>query len=145
MPYPPRSFHFLVSFLDVGDGAKDIGFQSVSGLNVTMDTESYREGGENRFVHQLPVKANYSDLTLKRGIVLDSELIKWCTDVFENMIIRPTDMVISLLNEEHEPLLSWNIKHAWPKKWTVSDLNAESSELVIESMELTYHYFTLIK
>jgi phage tail-like protein len=145
MAYPPRSFHFLVSFLDVGDSAKDIGFQSVSGLNVSMDTESYREGGENRFVHQLPVKANYSDLTLKRGIVLDSELIKWCTDVFESMIIKPTDMVISLLNEEHEPLLSWNVKHAWPKKWTVSDLNAESSELVIESMELTYHYFTLIK
>ena len=145
MPYPPRSFHFLVSFLDIGDSSKDIGFQAISGLNVSMDTESYREGGENRFVHQLPVKANYSDLTLKRGIVLDSELIKWCTDTFESMIIKPTDMVISLLNEEHEPLLSWNIKHAWPKKWTVSDLNAESSELVIESMELTYHYFTLIK
>ena len=145
MSYPPRSFHFLVSFLDVGDSVKDVGFQSVSGLNVSMDLETYREGGENRFVHQLPVKSNYSDLTLKRGIVLDSGLIKWCTDTFESMIIRPTDMVVSVLNDDHEPLLSWNIKHAWPKKWTVSDLNAESSELVIESMELTYHYFTLIK
>lgn len=145
MNYPPRSFHFLVSFLDVGDSAKDIGFQSVSGLNVSMDLETYREGGENRFVHQLPVKSNYSDLTLKRGIVLDSTLIKWCTDTFESMIVKPTDLVISVLNDDHEPLLSWNVKHAWPKKWTVSDLNAESSELVIESMELTYHYFTLIK
>lgn len=145
MSYPPRSFHFKVSFLDVGDSIKDIGFQSVAGLNASMDTETYREGGENRFVHHLPVKATYADLTLKRGVLLDSDLIKWCTDVFENMIIKPSDLVISLLNDNHEPLMSWSVKHAWPKKWAVSDLNAEASELLIESIDLTYHYYTVIK
>jgi len=81
---------------------------------------------------------------LKRGLVSNSDLLKkWCNDAFQSLIIKPVDITVSLLNEEHEPLMTWNIKHAWPRKWSLSDLDAEKSELAIESFELQYHYFTL--
>ena len=51
---------------------------------------------------------------------------------------------ISLLNGEHEPLKTWNVVQAWPKKWAVSDFNAEENSLVIETLDLSYRYFKLI-
>ena len=57
--------------------------------------------------------------------------------------IQPTSVWVTLLNEEHEPLQSYTFINAWPKKWNISDLNAESSEIVIESLELAYHYYKI--
>ena len=47
-----------------------------------------------------------------------------------------------LMNEKSEPLRTWNVAHAVPKKWTVSDLNANENSIVVETLELTYQYFT---
>jgi phage tail-like protein len=142
--YPPVGFHFIVSLdREVTDDENDARFQSVSGLNVEFETETIREGGENRFEHKIPVRSKYPNLILKRGMVTGSKLINWCLDAFENLKIVPADMVISLLNEHHEPLMSWKIKHAWPLKWNVADFNAEESKLVIETIELSYQYFTV--
>jgi phage tail-like protein len=39
--------------------------------------------------------------------------------------------------------MTWNIQHAWPVKWTVSDLSAEESKLMVETIELYYQFFTI--
>lgn len=143
--YPPVGFHFSVEFEGLGTDAKDHQFQSVSGLSVDIETEEIAEGGENRFKHKLPVKTKYPNLTLKRGMLIDSEVIDWCRDAIENFSFKPVNLTVKLLNEEHQPLISWNVVHAFPVKWSVEDFNAEESKLVVESFELTYNYFTLIK
>lgn len=143
--YPPVGFHFLVEFEGLGSQEKDHQFQSVAGLSVDIETEEIAEGGENRFKHKLPVKTKYPNLTLKRGILIDSAVIDWCRDAIENFSFKPVNLTIKLLNQEHQPLISWNVVHAYPVKWSVEDFNAEESKLVIENFELTYNYFTLIK
>ncbi|MCD0467640.1 phage tail protein [Flavobacterium cupreum] len=143
--YPPVGFHFLVEFEGLGSQAKDHQFQSVSGLSVDIETEEIAEGGENRFKHKLPVKTKYPNLTLKRGMLIDSAVIDWCRDAIENFSFKPVNLTIKLLDEEHQPLVSWNVVHAYPIKWAVEDFNAEESKLVVENFELTYNYFTLIK
>lgn len=143
--YPPVGFHFLVEFEGLGSQEKDHQFRSVSGLSVDIETEEIAEGGENRFKHKLPVKTKYPNLTLKRGMLIDSAVIDWCRDAIENFSFKPVNLTIKLLNEEHQPLVSWSVVHAYPVKWTVEDFNAEESKLVVENFELTYNYFTLIK
>ncbi|WP_456314707.1 phage tail protein [Pseudomonas shirazensis] len=143
--YPPVGFHFLVEFEGLGSQENDHQFQSVSGLSVDIETEEIAEGGENRFKHKLPVKTKYPNLTLKRGILIDSKVINWCRQAIENFSFKPVNLTIKLLNGEHQPLISWNVVHAYPVKWSVEDFNAEESKLVIENVELTYNYFTLIK
>lgn len=109
-----------------------------------LETESVKEGGENRYEHVLPVRSKFPVLVLKRGLVRDSELLtRWCNNAFQLLEIQPVDLIISLLNEEHEPLMTWNVRHAWPRKWSLSDLNAEQSGLAIETFELQYHFFTI--
>lgn len=140
--YPPVGFHFKVEFVGIGND-NDIRFQSVGGLTVEYDTESFKEGGENRFEHKLPLRTKYPDLSLKRGMLTDSKVIKWCLDALQNREFKPAQINVILLNEEHQPLKTWNVYNAWPKKWSVSDLNAQDNSIVIETLELSYNYFTV--
>jgi phage tail-like protein len=148
--YPPVSFHFKVEFgfkqelHGVSPNKGDIMFQSVSGLTSEIQTEIIKEGGENRFEHELPVRTKFPNLVLKRGLIKDSSLIKWCLNTFQNLEIRPVDLEVKLLNEKHEPLITWAVKQAWPKKWAVEDLSAMDSKVLIESLELRYQYFTIL-
>jgi phage tail-like protein len=131
-----------VEFVNIGND-NDIRFQSVAGLNVEYDMESFKEGGENRFEHKLPVRTKYPDLALKRGMLTDSKVIEWCLDAFRNRVFRPCQVNVSLLNEEHDPLRTWKVMRAWPKKWAVSDLNASENALVVETLELSYSHFNV--
>lgn len=141
--YPPVGFHFKVEFPGISTKNTDIQFQSVAGLSVDIETEEFTEGGENRFKHKFPVRTKFPNLVLKRGMVTDSDLIGWCRDAIEDFIFDPIDLTVDLLNEEHKTVLSWNVVHAYPVKWSVSDLNAEESKVVIETIELAYNYFRL--
>jgi phage tail-like protein len=140
--YPPVGFHFKVEFVGIGND-NDIRFQSVSGLNVEYDTESFKEGGENRFEHKLPLRTKYADLSLKRGMLTDSGVINWCMLAFNNREFKPVMVNVILLNEKHEPLKRWEVIDAWPKKWSVSDFNAQENSIVIETLDLAYKYFTV--
>jgi phage tail-like protein len=35
------------------------------------------------------------------------------------------------------------VVHAWPKKWSLSDLDAEQSGIAIETLELHYRTFSI--
>ena len=140
--YPPWGFYYKVEFNGL-KGKNDVRFQTVSGLSVEYDMEEFKEGGENRFTHKLPGRTKYADLVLKRGMLIDSEVTKWCLAAFRDRDFRPIDLSIILMNEKSEPLRTWNITHAIPKKWSVTDLNANENAIVIETLELIYQYFTI--
>ncbi len=149
--YPPTGFFFSVDF--TGKITENF-FQSVTGLSVDMQTETLKEGGENRFEHTLPVRTKYTPLVLKRGLMRDSDMIKWVTDALLQFDIQPMDLLVNLLqsgtsvtsqNNEStakpQPLTTWVVVNAWPKKWSMSEFNAEQNSLAIESIELHYSYF----
>lgn len=143
--YPPVGFHFRVTFGVAGASEKDSRFQEVTGLSAELGTEELQEGGENRFVHRLPTLPKYGNLVLKRGLLLDSGLIKWCRDAVENFSFEPTTIDVTLLNEKHQPLgFTYSFVRAWPVKWAVSGFKAQENGLVVETLELSYNYFTRI-
>lgn len=143
--YPPVGFHFAVAFELPGLAALDSRFREISGLNVTVETEDFAEGGENRFVHTLPVRTKYTELELKRGLVVGSGLFRWVKDAIEKLEFRPTNLVVSLLDEQHQPRASWRVVNAYPVEWAVDSFNAEESKIVIETLKLKYQYYKTIR
>jgi phage tail-like protein len=143
--YPPVGFHFKVEVLGLPPNDNDVRFTEVSGLSLEMGTEEIAEGGENRFIQKYPTRAKYPELVLKRGLLLSSELLSWIRQCIEDYRIEPKNVDIKLLNEEHQPLLTWHVVNAYPTKWAVSDLNAASNAVVIETLQLYYQYFSLDK
>lgn len=139
--YPPVGFHFLVVFELFPQLPNDAHFQEVSGLDVEIEMEAVKEGGQNRFTHQLPVRSRYSDIVLKRGLFIGSGIRLWCVNAIENFVFQPTNVLISLLNADHLPLQSWYVVNAIPKKWQVSNFNAEQNSIVVETLTLSYNYY----
>ena len=139
--YPPVGFHFKVEFDGIAN-EQDIRFQSVSGISAAApNSETYQEGGENRFTHRLPQRASYENLVLKRGMLVGSDLIAWFKDAIESFKFKPRNTTVTLLDAKHQPLEQWYFYKAWPTKWNVEGFDAEKSSLVIETVEFSYQYF----
>lgn len=140
--YQTVNFHFKVDFnFEPRDGV-DVRFQSVTGLDSTLETETIKEGGENRFEHVIPVRRKYGPLTLKRGLMKpgDSKLTDWLKQSFDGEKITPLGTVtIKLLAEDHQPLMVWTINNVWPRSWKLGELNAERGEVLIETLELNFN------
>ncbi len=140
--YQTVNFHFKVDFNFDAQDKTDIRFQSVTGLDSTLDTEQVREGGENRFEHVLPVRRKYGPLTLKRGLLKpsDSALTRWLKQAFDDEQVVPLQTVtISLLDEQHNALMHWTVNNVWPRSWRMGELNAEQGAVLIETLELNYN------
>ncbi len=140
--YPPVGFHFKVTFLfDDGSGESEVNFQEVSGLNKEMTSEEFVEGGENRFLYRFPKGTKYPNLVLKRGMLTNSSIINWISSAVDDFDINPVNLTVTLLNPEHEPLVTWDFIKCWPVKWSNSDLKAQENAAVIETLELAYQYY----
>jgi phage tail-like protein len=141
--YPPVAFHFKVEVLGLPPNADDARFTEVGGLSVEVGTEEIAEGGENRFIQKYPTRAKYPELVLKRGLLVQSAVLDWVRRCIEDDRIEPKNVDVKLLNDNHEPLLTWHVVNAYPTKWAVADLNATGNTVVIETLQLFYQYFTL--
>lgn len=143
--YPPVGFHFKVEVQGLPANDDDVRFTEVSGLTLEMGVEEVPEGGENRFIHKFPTRTKYSELVLKRGLLRNSEIISWIRQCLEDYDIKLKTIVIKLLNEEHQPLITWHVVNAYPTKWTVGDFNAANNAVVIETLQFYYQYFRMDK
>lgn len=137
--YPMPAFHFKVAFA----GIPETSFQDVSGISSEIELETVREGGENRFSHQLPKSVSHGKLTVKRGILSqDSPLYAWCSGIlggcFTNPIV-PKQAVVSLLDEESAPCMTWTLSNVYPVKWEVGEFSATKNDVAIESITFCYN------
>ena len=139
---PLSGFHFSVIFELLPQFSIDTKFQSVSGLKSTMEFDTISEGGQNQFKISLPKQNTFEDLTLKRGLTDElSGLRLWVTNALDNFVFHPANLVVSLLNEEHNPVKVWYISQAIPSSIDISDFNAEENQIVIETLSLKYQYY----
>ena len=141
--YLTPAFHFKV-VLGATLGGSDTSFQDVSGIASEIQMESVVEGGENRFVHQLPKGVTHPSLVLKRGIgKADSPLVVWCQSVLEaDFVARivPWDVNVFLLDENQAPTRAWSFANAYPVKWDIESFGSTKNEVAIEKIELSYTY-----
>jgi phage tail-like protein len=132
--YPLSKFHFTVDW-----GGTRLGFTEVTGLDRSLDVIEYRDGASLEYHKiKMPGMEKFSNITLKRGTFQsDNDFVKWMKTVQKNSIER-RNLVISLLNENHEPVITWRIKNAWPVKVQSTDLKADGNEVAIETLELAH-------
>lgn len=137
--YPLSKFHFQVDW-----GGTKLGFSEVSGLSVETQPIEYRDGVMPEYSKiKMPGMQKYGNITLKRGTFKqDNEFFAWWNSVKLNTIER-RDITIKLLNEEHQPVMTWKVKNAWPSKVTSTDLKADGNEVAIETLEVVHEGLTM--
>lgn len=137
--YPLPKFHFRVEW-----GGAKIGFTEVTGLEVSTDVIEYRDGASPKFSKiKMPGMQKYSNITLKRGTFKsDNSFYDWWNTVSLNTIER-RDLIISLLNESHEPVVVWKVQNAFPVKVQSTDLKADDNAVAIETLEIAHEGLTI--
>ena len=139
MAYPLPVFHFQVNW-----GGTQIGFSEVSGLSIEVQAIEYRDGASPQYsVVKMPGIPKYSNITLKRGVVAaDNEFYTWLNTTKLNTVER-RDLTISLLNEEHDPVMTWKVNNAFPVKVEGPGLKSTGNEVAIETLELAHEGLTI--
>jgi phage tail-like protein len=129
---PYRNFRFVVEFDRVQRG----GFNKVKGVAREVKVDSYHEGGLNEFEHKFAGHATYGNLTLERGII-DDYLWRWQQDTSDGIILR-RDMTIVLRDAAGTDVWRWLVDGAFPVKWAASDLDGNSAQVLVESVEFSH-------
>jgi phage tail-like protein len=115
------------------------GFSRVKGLSRETKIEPRREGGVNDYEHKLATMTTYGNLILERGLA-DDYFWSWHEDVVDGRIERRT-VTIVIQDETGNEVWRWLVESAFPVKWTGTDLDAASSQVLVESVELAHHGF----
>ncbi len=147
--YPLPKFHFQVEW---GDNFR-IGFTEVSGLDFETEVIEYREGSSKKYNKtKQPGLTKYSNITLKRGTFQgDFDFFtEWQKTYFfqegnDTGSIYRRAVTIKLLDENHEPIITWILENAWPSKVQSTDLKADANEVAIETMELVHEGLTILE
>jgi len=135
------------TFLFEVDGVEIGRFMEISGLEVSIETEDVQEGGQNSFVHKLPGRMTWPNLTLKRGITQNDTLLEWMNKSSGEQFtaagnsLERKSAAITLLGPSGDRLRAWEIDGAFPVKWTGPSFAVTSTDMAVEELEITHHGF----
>lgn len=130
---PYHVFRYIVEV----EGLTVGGFSRVKGLVRETKYESYREGGLNDFEHKLATLTSFGTLILERGFIA-ADLWDWHEQVV-NGDIKRHKITIALRDAQLKEVWRWHADGAFPVKWSISDFDAASSQVIIESIEFAHH------
>ena len=132
--HPLPAYHFQVEW-----GGTRISFNEVSGLEIIDDVIEHHDGADpGQVARKMPGLRKYSNIILKRGIVKgDNDFFNWMNTKSLNEIER-RDIVVKLLNQNHEPVMTWRAVNAFPVRLSGPILNAAASNMAIEELELAH-------
>ena len=151
--YPLTKMNFLVS-VDNVDGIA--AFSEVTGVDANVDVIEFRQGNAHSLAPvKIPGLVKHGNITLKFGYTIDSAFKNWlaaCVSETRGEMPRanvtielidinggaPTTAITSVQGTR-----TWVLKNAWVAKYTAPDLNASTSEIAIESVELAYEELTI--
>lgn len=113
-----------------------------------LETEDLKEGGQNAYVHKLPVRVTVGNATLRHGIGHDLSLLTWYLDVIKGDIAKAKRTVTVTMHGyksggSREDLFSWTFSKAYPVKWTGPTLKADDNTVGIEEIEFVHQGFVV--
>lgn len=128
---------------------KDLGrWQFCGGLKVDFAPVEVRNGGNYVGSSWLAGEAKYGKVTLRRAVDPDSSkaVQDWLKKAGQGWIEDqgkdfPGSVTITLYDAASKPVLAWQLHGVRPSAWSTSDLDANSSKVAIESLELVHEGF----
>jgi phage tail-like protein len=150
----PSSDTFLGGDLSVAnrfvfeiDGVEIGIFSEVTGLEATVETFEFREGGQNGFVHKVPGRMVWPHLVFRRGITKSDPLMEWLSNSSGegfagngNKLTRVTGAVTAL-DSQNARLRAWEFIDVYPVRWKGPDFRAGYNAPLEEELEVAHHGF----
>ena len=141
---PFATFKFYVQIGDITEAA----FTECSGLEMTTEVFEYQEGGLNEYVHKIPGRTKYSNITLKHGFATSNELFDWYREMQDKVLDGKRfdfrQVTITLCSSaDRDKKVRWMLDKAFPVKWVGPAFKTDEAAVAIESLEFAHHGITL--
>lgn len=130
------NFRFMVSVDDIYFAA----FSEFTLPDLEVETQEITEGGQNQFVHTLPVRVKIGNATLARGLTRDDGLLTWFDTVLQgraDLMYRQVNVI--MFKDNFFPLWSFTFYNAFPTKWSGPKFEADGSTIALETLEFAHH------
>jgi phage tail-like protein len=115
-------------------------FASCEGLGCEVVVEQREEGGNNSFVHQLPVRIKYPNIKLTRPLNRDSTAVAaWLSSMGGD--IKRTTAKIDACTADGTVIASWKLDGVIPIRWQGPSLNVDTLKPAMETLEIAHHGF----
>lgn len=151
---PLPGFSFAVTFAEsaqvagavAAGGVSQIvaGFQEISGLESSIEIQSYNEGGRNDFTHKFATSTNFGNITFKRGVALTPDLWDWFHRVRRGSFGARRSIMIAHLDSTGAAAIVWYVQRALPARYSGPSWNAGQSSVAIESLEIAHEGLDLV-
>ena len=129
-----------VCFKVTVDGRNLGSFTSCDGLGCEVVVEQREEGGNQRFVYQLPGRLKYTNVKLTRPINEDTaKVAQWFSSMASE--VKRTGAQIVAMTQEGLPVATWGLLDVIPVRWTGPQLTVESAKVAMETLEIAHHGF----
>jgi phage tail-like protein len=137
---PFATFKFHVEVGDIVEAA----FTDCSGLEMSTEVFTYEEGGLNEYVHQIPGRTKYSNITLKRGFSTSNKLFDWYKEMEKKLLegkpFNFQQVTITLYSSSKlGKKVRWTLDKAFPVKWVGPAFKTDEAAVAIETLEFAHH------
>jgi phage tail-like protein len=135
---PSSGFRFAVAL----DGVNLAAFSEFRLPSLSVQTVDIQEGGQNTYVHKLPVRVNVGPATLRHGITKDLTLLKWYLQVLKGDLENAYRQVtVVMYDVKRTPVVTWTFRQAIPVKWGGPTMKTDDNGVAIEEIEFIHHGF----
>jgi phage tail-like protein len=114
-------------------------FSEVKGLGGELEVMTHPEGGNNDFVHQLPVRHSWSRLLLTRGVVREPGLWYWYVAGLTQSLGARRDGAIIQMTPGGTPAMAWTFRAGIAAKWSGPEMSGTSNAVAVETLEIAHH------
>ena len=114
-------------------------FTGCSGLTIDTTVVEFTEtlsSGE-LVIRKRPGHTEYEDIVLKRGFSADKSVTDWHQKVLTGYIERHSGSIV-MYDSTNSEVDRWNFEQGWPSKWSASDLDSNTDEVMIEELTITH-------
>ena len=131
------AYNFLLEIQGIIDDTRVIvgGFKSVSGMDSETEVIEFKQGND-MVVRKKPGRTTYANIVLERGYTATDDLWQWRKNIEDGKIDRRAGSIVILDQDGQTEMGRYNFFEAWPSKWYVPDMDADSSAMAIEKCEL---------
>lgn len=136
--HAPDPFEGSRFSVDLGTGDTTL-FSRVELPVATIDEVSFRSGSDpTGQVRKQPGRASYTHLVLNRALTTNLDLWQWWKSARDGDAAVDRNVVVRLLDDTGSPRLTWKFRNAFPVVHRISTLDGSSSDVLVETIELTF-------
>jgi phage tail-like protein len=133
-PGQQNKFKVVIDSLPLGN------FSKCEGLKASYDMKSYEEGGQNGFVHQLPGRIKYENITLTRPIDDASKGVAVWFASFR-VAVKRSNAQISVMDAAGHEIMNWTLSGVVPVSWSAGGVDVAANSVVTETLVLSHEGF----